>query len=133
MHPIFERPSWTLSLGAPWRAKEVDACIEITQPDGVGALHISSAHKRSGNVGEDETLSQTKTGSSVDSEIEPAQFGEFVGHASEYVDWHTDRFWKKWFLGCRSDLLFVSYTCKRGDEELELPQVIELLKSLRTR
>jgi hypothetical protein len=131
MHPIFSRRAWGLTILEPWRVQEAEGCIEITQPEGIGALHISGARKKAGHVQEDETLSELRSKIGEDTNIERAVLGDFAGYASEETDWHTNRFCKKWFLGYREHLLFVTYTCKQGDEGLELPQVTSLLTSLR--
>ena len=35
----FEAASWTIDIIPPWSAKDVGQCVEITQPEGTGALH----------------------------------------------------------------------------------------------
>jgi hypothetical protein len=133
MNHLFGRSTWGLTVPAPWRAEEVEGCVEITQPEGLGAVHISDGHKKEGHVQEHETLSQLRTKMSDDSDVERAVLGDFIGYSGEETDWRSDRFWKRWFLGCRDTLLFVTYTCKRGDQESELPAVATLLSSLRSR
>jgi len=32
-------------------------------------------------------------------------------------------YWRKWFVRSGRVMLFITYNCKRGDEELEKPQV----------
>ena len=132
MHPVFRNRVWELSVTSPWRATDCEHCVEITQPDGVGAIHISNARKKEGLVTPAETMERTKAECPEDTDVESVSCGDFKGHTAEYVDWHAGSYWKKWFVACRSDLLFITYTCKRGEEELEIAQVAALLASLRS-
>ena len=68
-----------------------------------------------------------------DTEIQDAKCGDFKGYSAEYVDWHTDRYWKVWFLSCRKDVLHVTYTCSRGEEDLESSEASLLLLSLHSK
>ncbi len=133
MHPVFKNRVWELSVAPPWRAVDCEHCVEITQPDGVGAVHISSARKKEGLVADSEALAQLKGDCPDDTESERVRCGDFSGYVAEYVDWNAGLFLRKWFVSCRKDLLFISYTCKRGDEELEIDQVSALIGSLRSK
>ena len=133
MNPVFRNRVWELDVPPPWRVEDCEHCIEITQPEGAGAMHISSARKNVGTVADAETLTQLKSDCPDGTDFDRVRHGDFQGYAAEYVDWHTDAFWKKWFVACRQDLLFISYTCKRGEEELELEQAATLLASLRSK
>jgi len=133
MHPVFEGRTWSLEIPPPWRATQSEGIIQISQPEGVGALHISFARKRGGPVSKEEILEQIGATAPVGTDVETSVLGEFSGQSAEYVDWHTDHFWKRWFVSNRSDLLFITYTCQRGDEDLEIPGVLDLLATLRTR
>jgi hypothetical protein len=133
MHPIFESRPWELTIPPPWSALVTDGVVELTQPEGFGAVHISGARKRKGPVSQEEILAQIDATAPVGSELEPSVLGEFTGKSVEYVDWHADRFWKRWFVSRQNDLLFITYTCKRGDEEMESAEVLALLKTLRSK
>ena len=130
MNSVFKSLVWALEAPPPWRIEDCEHCIEITQPEGAGAMHISSARKQAGVVLPSETLAQLKEDCPDDTEVERVTCGDFTGYVAEYVDWQTSSFWRKWFVACRQDLLFITYTCKRGEEELEADEVSELLTSL---
>ncbi len=133
MAPIFQSNWWQISVPAPWKAQEYEECVEITQTEGVGTLHISSARKQAGLVSDTELISQTRENSPEGAETERVKCGDFAGYAVEYVDWNDGFYWKKWFVACRKILLFVSYNCNRSDEDLESASVSVLLSSLRCR
>jgi len=133
MSATFQSTWWQIVVPSPWRAQDCEECVEITQPDGVGALHISSARKLEGTVLDTEALAQLRKNCPDGTESERARCGDFVGHAAEYVDWNEGVYWKKWFVACRRILLFATYNCKRGEEDLESQQTSTLLSSLRCR
>ncbi|HTV40071.1 MAG TPA: hypothetical protein VMF08_05830 [Candidatus Sulfotelmatobacter sp.] len=129
----FHNSLWQIAVIRPWRAQEVDDCVEITQPEAIGAIHISSALKQDSTVSDTETRAQIQQQCPDDADIEPAQLGGFIGHSTEYVDWNDSVFWKKWIVASGRVLLFITYNCKRGEEQLELPQVSQILSSLQPR
>ncbi len=86
-----------------------------------------------GWVSDTEVLSQQQESCPEETEIEKVRCGDFTGYAGEYVDWTVGAYWKKWFIACRKVLLFVSYTCRRGEEDVEAVQVSARLSSLRCR
>jgi hypothetical protein len=133
MRSTFHSSLWQLAIPRPWRAQEFEECVEITQPEGIGALHISGAVKQDGTVSDSETRAQLERDCPEGTDIEPARFGDFIGFGGEYVDWNASAFWKRWFVASGRVLLFVTYNCKRGDEHLELPQVCQILSSLQLR
>ena len=133
MRSTFQSPLWQISVPRPWRAEDCEHCVEITQPEGAGALHISGALKQDGDVLDDETRAQLQQDCPTDTEFERVRFGDFSGYGGDYVDWSESAYWKKWFLRSGRVLLFITYNCKRGDEELEMAQVGQILSSLECR
>lgn len=133
MNPVFKNRVWALEAPSPWRIEDCEDCIQITQPEGAGAMHISSARKKVGAVLPAETLERLKEDCPTDTDVQRVRCGDFTGYVAEYTDWHTDRFWRKWFVAHGQDLLFATYTCKRGEEELEADEAAKLLASLRSR
>jgi len=133
MHPVFKDRVWELAIEPPWRATDCEYCIEITQPEGVGALHIMSARKMKGMITPAETKERMTAECPNGTDIEKIRCGDFAGHTGEYVDWNTSAYWKKWLLAYQNDLLFATYTCPRGEEELGVYQVAKLLTTLRSK
>jgi hypothetical protein len=127
----FQTNSWALEVPSPWRIADAEHCAEITQPEGTGALHISSYRNREGRVTDSETLDKLKADCPEYTDIHEVRCGDFTGYWAEYHDWHSDAYWRKWILYCGRVLLFVSYTCKRGEEDFEAGEAAELLKRLR--
>jgi hypothetical protein len=132
-HPIFKDHEWELEVVPPWRVEDCEHCLEFTQPESAGAVHISGAWKSNGAVSETEMLSQVTEHCPGDAEPEKVRCGAFTGYVAEYVDWHEGIFWKKWFVARGRNLLFISYNCPQGDEDLETEEVTSLLSSLRAK
>ena len=133
MRSTFHSSLWQIAVTRPWRARQVEECVEITQPKGIGAIHISSALKDVGKVADSETQTQLQQQCPDDTDLEPAQLGDFIGHGAEFIDWSDSVFWKTWIVASGPVLLFITYNCKRGEEDLELSQVCEILSSLKLR
>lgn len=87
--------------------------------------------KQEGEVTNCEAMERLKEDCPTEVDVAQIQCGEFGGYLADYVDWHSDAYWRKWILYCRNVLLFATYTCKRGDEDLEVNEAASLLESLR--
>jgi len=133
MSRIFQSPWWELDVPLPWRAKKFDHCVEISQPEGAGAVHISYARKMSGSISVDEILTQLKELCPEEAEPRRVCLGDFEGYSADYVDWKEGAFWKRWFMASKQIFFFASFVCKHGEENLELAQIELLLSSLRSR
>ena len=133
MNPVFKNRVWELLVAPQWCVTDCDHCVEITQSEGVGAMHISSARKTQGMVESVEMLEQLKNESPDGTELEEVHCGDFHGYTAEYVDWNSGSYWRKWFVACRHDLLYITYTCKSGDEDLECTVASALLSTLRSK
>ncbi|PYK96417.1 MAG: hypothetical protein DME32_17705 [Verrucomicrobia bacterium] len=126
----FEAASWTIDIIPPWSAKDVGQCVEITQPEGTGALHISAARKQAGGVADPDLHGVAADALPTDTPVESVSLGDFRGVAGEYTDWNGNAYWKKWWLSSGALLLHVTYTCGRGDEDIEADDVERILSGL---
>src|ERR1700677_1889519 len=109
MRFTFHSSLWQIAVPLPWRAHEFEECVEVTQPEGIGALHISGALKQVGTVSDSETRAQLQRDCPDDTDLEPARFGDFIGYGAEYVDWSASIFWKRWIVASGRVLLFITY------------------------
>lgn len=133
MIPAFESTLWQIGVPHPWKAEGRENCVEFTEPEGVGALHISGARKTGGPVLDTEALSQLRENCPREARADSVTCGDFSGYAAAFIDEGDGHYWKKWFLYCRRVLLFVTYNCRRGEEEFEVQAVSGLLSTLRCR
>jgi hypothetical protein len=130
---MFLSSLWQVSVPRPWKVTQFEECVEISQPESTGALHISGARKQVRNVLDNETRAQLQKGCPDATEIQPVHFGDFVGYGTDHVDQNDGAYWKKWFVASGQVMLFITYNCKPGDEDLELSQVCNILSSLKLR
>jgi hypothetical protein len=130
MRPFYQSSLWQMTVLPPWQLQQVDQCVEITEPDGIGAIHISAARKHNGSVSESDLQDSAGQDLPDETELIPVSLGGFTGFSASYIDEHTDTFWKKWWLGSGPVMLYVTYSCDRGDEEFELAQAEEILNQL---
>lgn len=131
MQYLYQSTLWQLTVLPPWRAQKVEQSVEITQPEGTGALHISEARKQDGVVSESDLRSTAAKDLPQDVELLACSFGGFTGLSASYAALHTGIFWKKWWLRSGAVMLYVTYNCSRGDEEYELDQAEALLAGLK--
>jgi len=121
---------WQIEIPPPWKAEEFEECVEFTQPEGVGALHISGSQKMDAPLLQSEVLTQLRENCPKNVEVRMVQCGNFTGYATEYINQNKGTYWKTWFIAYRQVLLYVTYNCKAGEEALETPQATALLSSL---
>lgn len=133
MIPAFQSSLWQIDIPHPWKAEGCEDCVEFTQPEGVGALHISGARKTNGPVLDTEALSQLRENCPSDAQVESMTCGDFAGYAAAFIDERDGYYWKKWFLYSGRILVFITYNCRRGEEEFEVQAASELLSTLRCR
>lgn len=98
MAATFQSRWWQVAVPSPWKAEECEECVEITQPEGIGALHLSSARKSEGSVSDTEALSQLQENCLEGTETERVRCGDFAGYVADYVDWNEGAYWKNGFL-----------------------------------
>ena len=62
--------------------------------------------------------------------VDRVSVGEFTGVTAEYVDSRASRFWRKWWLRAGSLMVYATYNCSQGDEDIEKADVEAILTSL---
>lgn len=88
MNPVFKHRVWELEVLSPWRVEDCEHCIEITQPEGTGAMHISSARKKEGTVTEAETLAQLKKDCPDGTDFTKTRCGDSTGRHGHGLGGH---------------------------------------------
>lgn len=83
---IFQGVLWQITVTPPWRAVDTEHCVEITQPEGAGALHISGARKTVGLALDEDPFSGLKGEIPLDTEVRSVRLGDFKGYCAEYID-----------------------------------------------
>ncbi|MFO0989717.1 MAG: hypothetical protein U1F37_20575 [Alphaproteobacteria bacterium] len=121
--------SWSIAVPKGWEHEAEDALDTFFDPDGDGALQISSFAKASGDVTE-----RDLTESIEDMELagvlrRAAAFGPFVGYSLEREE--DGQLGQYWFLRAGPLLLFVTYFCDQLHAGKEARIVAAALSSLR--
>lgn len=120
-------PSWSLELLPNWRATEHPECLTLELSD-EGALQLSSARKKDGNVSYKEVLDYAESqneGWGISTQV---ACGEFTGLIYRYSD--NKQQWNRWFLINGQTLLFVTYNANPRAQLLEYAAVERILNTL---
>jgi hypothetical protein len=122
--------SWSIDVPKGWELETEDMLDTFFDPDGVGALQVSSLTKSGGDVTDAELIESIEDMKLADRPRAPAAFGPFTGYALEKV--HDDgQAGRYWFLRAGPLLLFVTYFCDKQDAGKEARIVAKALSTLR--
>lgn len=122
--------SWSIDVPKGWEHEAEDTLDTFFDPDGVGALQISSLTKSGGDVTDAELVESIEDMKLSDRPRTPAAFGAFTGHALEKLH-DNGQAGRYWFLRTGPLLLFVTYFCEKQDAGKEARIVEKALGSLR--
>lgn len=122
--------AWSLDVPKGWEHEAEDTLDTFFDPDGVGALQISSMTKSGGDVTDAELVESIEDMKLADRPRKAAAFGPFAGYALEKV--HDDgQAGRYWFLRAGPVMLFATYFCDKRDIGKEAAIVARALNSLR--
>lgn len=121
---------WSIDVPAGWEHEAEETLDTFFDPDGVGALQISSLTKSDGDVTDAELLESIEDMKLADQPRAATTLGPFAGYALEKV--HEDGLaGRYWFLRAGPLLLFVTYFCEKQVADTEARIVAKALGSLR--
>lgn len=122
--------SWSIDVPAGWEHEAEDTLDTFFDPDGVGALQISSLTKGSGDVTDADLVESIEDMKLADRPRAEAALGPFTGYTLEktHEDGQAGRYW---FLRAGPLLLFVTYFCEKQDAGKEAGIVAKALSTLR--
>lgn len=124
------RAGWfSLSYPIGWELEE-DEYAAVYNPDGVGALYISS-YEAPGPVDPKKELSEhlsDQKPSVRSSDIHTWTEGDKTLASSELVDQQS--FQKTWFIGRDSYLVIATYNCEVEDKDIERNEIEEIVRSI---
>lgn len=125
----FDGDGWVAELAPNWESEEEEDCVAFFDPDGVGALEISTAHKEDGPIDAEE-LEEMATKCAPDGvELSACELGCWEGLSASFED--AGDAWRIWCVRSGSCALFITYNCNTDDRGTEDPVVDELLRSIR--
>ncbi len=120
---------WSIDLPVGWEHEAEGTLDTFFDPDGVGALQVSSLTKAGGDVTECDLTESIEDMKLAGVPRRAAAFGPFVGYSLEREE--DGQLGQYWFLRAGPLLLFVTYFCDRQHAGTEARIVAAVLSSLR--
>ena len=122
--------SWSIAVPPGWEHEAEDTLDTFFDPDGVGALQISSITKSSADVTDADLVESIEDTKLADAPRAAAAFGPFTGYVlrRQHDDGQAGQYW---FLRAGPLLLFATYFCDKRDAGRETRAVTKALASLR--
>jgi hypothetical protein len=123
----YKGSGWELNIEDSWVVEDTDGLITIYNPQGVGALQVSSYSKDSIVTEYDlKELAQEHidAGAKVDSYI---QHDSKVLTLAFGVD---GEFWQHWYIAINHQALFVSYNCDVSERSVEIDTIKKIVASI---
>jgi hypothetical protein len=122
--------AWSIEPPKGWEHEAEDTLDTFFDPDGVGALQISSMTKSSGDVTDADLAESIDDMKLADVPREKATHGAFTGYTLK-KDFDDGQSGQYWFLRAGPVLLFATYFCPKQDVGREQSLVRKSLDSLR--
>jgi hypothetical protein len=122
--------AWSITPPKGWERESEDTLDTFFDPDGVGALQISSMTKSSGDVTDADLVESIDDMKLADVPRAKATHGAFTGYALK-KDFDDGQSGQYWFLRAGPVLLFATYFCPKQDVGREQGLVRKALESLR--
>jgi hypothetical protein len=123
------RDNWILDITGDWSLTEHPECLTL-ELENNGALQFSSATRSSGPVDDTELWRVANRFNDGWGAPESASCGEFSGYVYNYAG-VDGSIWRRWFMGCQSTLLFVTYNAEYSIAEQEEELIRNALCTLR--
>lgn len=118
---------WTVNPPEHWEAYQEDDYTVIHDPDGVGALHISSFTK-DGDVTRDDLEAFAAEYADEDITVSDVEYSNFSGINFDYTE--DNNYWQIWFLKSENLMLFITYNSAALDKGFEDEEIGIILNSL---
>jgi hypothetical protein len=123
----YKGSGWELNIEDSWVVEDTDGLISIYNPQGVGALQISS-YSKDLIVTEDglKELAQEHidAGAKIDSYIQNDNKALTLAFG---VD---GEFWQHWYIAINHQALFVSYNCDVSERSVEIDTIKKIVASI---
>lgn len=123
----FQTNTWSVSLPDDWEEEHDGEGVTLFNPDGFGALEISAVER---DEPVDDGFLEYMAAEHLEAGAEPddVEFGDFEGLEFSYDD--EGNYWREWYLGADTLMLYVTYHCPLADEGREDDEVDAILETL---
>jgi hypothetical protein len=128
---ILETEWWSMAVPPEWWAEAEDDSILVGDLDDVGCIEISTLHKESGEFSAGELRAIAEQESAEPVTWKPVSRGDFSGWTGSFLE--DGAAVREWYLGRRSMLLFVTYSCdeeNRGMDDAAVDEILDTLVAL---
>lgn len=122
--------AWSIDVPKGWEHEAEDALDTFLDPDGVGALQISTVTNTTGDVADADLVELVEHMKLAHLPRTPVSFGPFAGFTVRSAD-EDGQIGDFWFLRAGPLLLFATYFCEQAYFGKESATVAKALRSLR--
>jgi len=121
----YTHDTWSVDLPDNWRVEENDECLTLYDPDGVGALQVSSYFKESGEVTIEDLIDFAEVGSpeKIDLPFLKGIFKKAIEGGNVFLSW---------WLCSANHLIYATYICGTEYEAIETKEREHIIQSLRS-
>jgi len=120
----YTHDTWSIDLPNHWVVEEADEAMTFYNPDGVGAIQISTYLKEDGKVTNDDLLEFSEA-----ENPDEADLPYLKGIQKTFED--GGDIFINWWLRSGPQLYYVTYICEKGDEAVEAEEREYVVYSLR--
>ena len=120
----YTHDAWSIDLPNNWVVEETDECMAFYNPEGVGAIQISTYLKEDGNVSNKDLLEFSEADNPDEADL------PYLKGIKKTVEDGGDIF-INWWLRSGPQLYYVTYICEKGDEAIESEEREYVVYSLR--
>ena len=124
----FQGNHWQVNLPPNWQGNHHEDCSTIFNPNGVGALQISS-YSKGDSITESDLEDLAKDHLNTGAKVGKANAGEFDGFTFAYGT--NGEFWQFWFVAKGKNALLITYNCNEDDLGPEREQAKMIVSGLK--
>ena len=128
-------PVFSIDVGDDWKHRveerntvsdELGELISIYRPDGVGVLKMQS-YVAPNDVSQVALRNLTNVEAST--KLRWQEWGDLSGYQYSYTERRS--FYKQWWLMNERTILFITYECDAGAQEIEIEAIDKMISSIR--
>lgn len=121
----YSHDSWSIELPSGWQVEEEVDVVSFFHPEGVGSFEVSTFLSDDGNVTEEDLL-----GIAEASAPKPVTLPYLAGFFAVEEEEGETIF--QWWLATDNQLIYATYACEVGQEDIESAERTQMIESLRS-
>jgi hypothetical protein len=119
---LYASTDWSIEIPDVWNVEQDDTCTTFVNPQGSGALQISS-YRKDESVTDDDLREFAET-----TALSEVSIAAMIGLYAQFDESETS--WRKWWLRSGNQMIFATYCCPLRERGREDGLVDSLLESL---